>query len=505
MDAQTIGEERSGRRVRRRALGVVTAAAALLAPIGTAQAEPPTAPPTPPATSASSSGRPDSAGQLETVVRQIGADVLWNQGITGAGVNVAIIDTGIAPVPALSDADKVVAVVDLSTEADDDGMRFLDSYGHGTHMAGIIAGRDATTGFRGVAPDAGIVSVKVADNTGATDVATVIAGVDWVVDHADDLDIGVLNMSYDSGSVLGYRSDPLARAVERAWQAGIVVVAAVGNDGRSERQVAMPAADPYVIAVAAAESKHNGSFTVPNWATSGDGTRDPDVAAPGVSIESLRVPGSRVDVEHPEGIVDDALVRGSGSSQAAAVVSGGAALLLQARPDLTPDQVKALLRSSTSPLTPRDERFGGSGLIQLAALVQAPVGDAVQHWPVSDGTGSLRDAGGGVVSGHATDVIDQDWVGARWSEGTWDGARWSGGEWTGVRWSGASWSGAHWSGASWSGASWSGASWSGASWSGASWSGASWSGASWSGASWSGASWSGASWSGASWSGASWS
>ena len=138
----------------------------------------------------------------------------------------AVIDTGVAPVAALSP--NVVALVDLSAEAGIDEARFIDTFGHGTHMAGIIAG--ATPGadpaqaaahpewFMGVAPRAGIVSVKVADNTGAVDITQVIAGVDWVTDHAAELNIKVLNLSYSSGSTLPSTTDPLAYAVERAWR-----------------------------------------------------------------------------------------------------------------------------------------------------------------------------------------------------------------------------------------------------------------------------------------------
>ncbi len=134
-------------------------------------------------------------------------------------------------------------MVDLSLEADVPEARYLDTYGHGTHMAGIAAGRspgaDLRTehGFLGVAPDARIVSIKVADNTGAVDVTQVIAGIDWVVQHRNegDLNIRVLNLSYGTDSKQGYQIDPLAAAVERAWDAGIVVVVAAGNDGEPGR------------------------------------------------------------------------------------------------------------------------------------------------------------------------------------------------------------------------------------------------------------------------------
>ncbi|MEI7547387.1 MAG: S8 family serine peptidase, partial [Actinomycetota bacterium] len=159
-------------------------------------------------------GSKQALGSMFRVVNQIGARELWKHGITGQGINVAVIDTGVAPVAELRSADKVVAVADLSAEAAVPEATYLDTYGHGTHIAGIIAGKTPGADpaqaaqhpewFMGVAPDAGIVSVKVADNTGAADISQVIAGVDWVVDHAATLHIRVLNLSYTSHSPLPY-------------------------------------------------------------------------------------------------------------------------------------------------------------------------------------------------------------------------------------------------------------------------------------------------------------
>ena len=471
---------------------------------------------------------PDPAlGSMYSVVDQIGARDLWANGITGDGVTVAVIDTGIAPVDALTGADKVTAMVDLSFESTVPEAVYLDTYGHGTHMAGIIAGRtpgadpavaaDHPEWFLGVAPDAQIVSIKVADGSGAADISQVIAGVDWAIDHADELGIDVINLSYASGSTLGYEVDPLAYAVERAWNAGIVVVVAAGNDGKQERELASPADDPYVISVVAVEAQDVDKFKVPTWSTSGDGTRNPDVAAPGAHIQSLRVPGSRADVEHPEGYVSDELFLGSGSSQAAAVVAGAVALLLDARPDLTPDEVKALLMDDTTLASPAAAKFSGAGVIKLDDLVGRDVpSDAAQSFPASDGSGSLEAARGGrhvaidgvPVEGEVTAFGDPwagtSWAGTRWVGTSWAGSSWAGASWAGSSWAGSSWSGATWTGSSWTGTSWAGATWTGATWTGSSWSGSSWAGSSWSGTTWTGSSWSGSSWAGSSWAGSSW-
>jgi serine protease AprX len=524
-----------GRRRAVKVIGMVAVAAIGLGAVSSGQAG---AVPLPPA-AGSAAGVAPADGSLYSIVDQIGARQLWNQGFTGRGINVAVIDTGVAPVDALSGADKVVAMVDLSSESGVPEAEFLDTYGHGTHMTGIIAGRDpgATTAgaaanphwFMGIAPDAGIVSVKVGDNTGYTDVSQVIAGVDWVTDNAAALNIRVISLSYGSGSTLPYTSDPLTYAVERAWRAGIVVVVAAGNDGRSMKQVGTPANDPYVIAVAAAERKSNGKWKVPAWATSGDGVRNPDFAAPGASVQSLRAPNSRIDLENPTGRVTMAngtpsptLFKGSGSSQAAAVTAGAVALLLSAKPTLTPNQVKGILRASAngSAITPRPEKFVGQGLLQLPAALNLALASSVPAYPqtftASTGTGSLSSARGGewvLVNGTptvgsvttiGTPWSGPQWPGQRWSDGTWDGAKWTDGTWMGAKWTGAKWTGAKWTGAKWTGAKWTDASWTGAKWTSGSWTSGSWTGAKWTGAKWTGAKWTDASWTGAKWTGAKW-
>ena len=463
----------------------------------------------------------------------VGATDLWKAGVTGAGIDVALIDSGVAPVDGLTGSDAVVNGPDLSFDRQAGAPPYLDTFGHGTHMAGIIAGRAPASGgggdsggATGVAPGARIVNVKVASAGGETDVSQVIAAIDWVVQNRDrdGMHIRVLNLSFGTDSAQGYMEDPLAYAVEVAWSRGIVVVTAAGNSGEHQRRLADPASDPYVIAVGAADlngTRRVADDTVPAWSSPGDESRSPDLVAPGVAIQSLRTPGSIIDLMSPSP-TESRLIRGTGTSQAAAVVSGAAALLLDARPWLTPDQVKALLTSTATRLPLADPGAQGAGLLDLGDAAAAPAPSAVQRWPRSSGTGSLDAARGSMRVSMDTTVLDGErdifgapWNGERWAREsldgkTWDHGTWNGNRWTGdcrcaTSWSGLSWSGLSWSGLSWSGLSWSGLSWSGLSWSGLSWSGLSWSGLSWSGLSWSGLSWSSAAWSGLSWSGAGWS
>ncbi len=295
------------------------------------------------ASAGEASGPPGSSTVIE-VAHRIGADPLIEQGFDGTGIDVAVIDTGVAPVPGLDGDGKLLVGPDLSFEAGVPELNGLDSYGHGTVMASIIAGSDGPDGFRGIAPGARILSVKVADNTGAVDVSQVIAGLDWVIEHGqnDGLNVRVINLSYVTDSDQPYVIDPLARAVERAWLAGYVVVVSAGNAGDDTDRLGNPANDPYVIAVAASDGPDAAAFS-----NRGSDKRSPDVLAPGYRILGLAAPGSRLAHEYPEALIDGMFLRGSGTSQAAAVVSGAAALLVDQRPELTPDQVKALLIMGT--------------------------------------------------------------------------------------------------------------------------------------------------------------
>ena len=449
-------------------------------------------------------------GSLYNVARRIGAADLPGS-VTGRGVDVALIDTGVVDVPGLVASDVEIGP-DFSFEDVVPDLRGRDTMGHGTHLAGIIAGRDAAwvsgdhqrrpDRFLGIAPDARLVSVKAGAADGAVDVTQIIAAINWVIANkdTDGHHIRVLNLSFGTDGIQDYRSDPLAYAVERAWRAGIVVVVAAGNDGWATSRLTNPAQDPFVLAVGSSQAV-NGKESVPSAYSNGtlDG-RAVDLAAPGRSIVSLRNPGSSSDEINAGGRTGDALVRASGTSQAAAVASGAVALLLSARPGLTPDQVKRLLMQAADPAE-QDSDLVGAGYLRVDRAVKKDVGSADQTWQPSDGSGTMDGARGsvrvaldGIVLEGDLDVFGRSWSGAKWSEDSWSGAKWSAGAWTGAKWSGAKWSADMWSGTSWDGAKWSSDFWSGAKWSGAKWSADTWTGAKWSGAKWSAGGWFGAGW-----------
>ena len=435
-------------------------------------------------------------GSLYNTAQAIGATDLWRRGITGRGVDVALIDTGVNPEPEF--AGRLLNGPDLSFDSQDPGTRYVDGYGHGTHMASIIAARDPRMAsddsvtdpnfFDGMAPGARIVNVKVGAANGVTDVSQVIAGIDWVVQHhnTDGLNIRVLNLSFGTNGTQDYVLDPLTYAVERAWFAGIVVVASAGNEGFGSAKLDDPAYDPFVIAVGA--ETLNGTIDpsddqLADFSNRGTASRRPDLVAPGISLIGLRAPGSYIDMKYPTGRVGDRYFKGSGTSQSTAVVSGAVALLLSARPALKPDQVKALLTGTADDLPAADPLGSGAGRVDVyhALWTRAPYGSS-QTFSRATGLGSLQRSRGSavVVDSNGVPLVGEvDIFGQPYSVAT-SGNSWSGGSWNGNSWSGNSWSGNSWSAATWSGNSWSGNSWSTGAWSGNSWSGNSWSGNSWS-------------------------
>jgi serine protease AprX len=420
-------------------------------------------------------------GSTPVSLAELSDDVLSGSQMTyggdGTGIDIALIDSGVAPVDGL-DGPNVLHGPDLSGEGAYSDVAYLDTYGHGTHLAGIMVGQRA--GHEGVAPGARVVSVKVAGEDGVTTVGQVVAAIDWVVEHrnSDGLNIKVLNLSLGQAGVTGHQGDLLSAAVERAWDAGIFVVVAAGNRGETQAHLDSPAIDPYVLAVGAVDSTTNPRSRYQDpapWTAQGTTVRKPDLVAPGRSIASYRVPGSTVDEAAPSARYGTDLFLGSGTSQSAAVMSGIAARMLDDYPNLSPADLKQTLMDASRTSTGITSRIMGEGAIHGGIAWNNPDYYAPdQTHPTAAGAGT----------GIATPT------GATWSGGTWSGGTWSGATWSGATWSGGTWSGATWSGATWSGATWSGATWSGGTWSGATWSGATWSGGTWSGATWSGGGWS---------------
>jgi serine protease AprX len=322
-------------------------------------------------------GRPERLPKLQKLLGQLqttydgtlGTPLLWRAGDTGAGVGVAVIDTGVdgqlADFTSPSGRSRVIATAVTNPAA----KTVYDTYGHGTDVAGIIAGdsrnRPASDPLRGqyvgVAPGANLIAIKASDEKGNASVLDVIDGIEFAIVHRHDYNIRVLNLSLDSATPQSYKTDPLDAAVEAAWKHGIVVVAAAGNRGDDSDAVQYaPANDPYVITAGAVdENKTTNPLddSTAGWSSRGvtqDGFQKPDVYAPGAHIVSVLAPGSYFAHECPTCIIGGSYIRTSGTSMAAPMIAGAVADLLQAHPGLTPDQIKGAL---TNPLVSENPAF----------------------------------------------------------------------------------------------------------------------------------------------------
>ena len=353
------------------------------------------------------------------------ARVPWQHGTAGQNVDVAVIDSGVDRVKGLDAPGKVVYGPDFTPENADPATRNRDTFGHGTHMAGIIAAMDQQVEtsmynenvFHGVAPRARIVSLKVATRTGETTVTAVLSALDWVVAnrYTNGLNLRVLNLSFGTDSTQDYKVDPIAYAVEKAWHSGITVVVSAGNNGTTLGQLDNPARDPFVIVVGSAQTHGTAATSddsVSTFSSRGNGSRNPDLVAPGQGVQSLRVKSSYLDTTNPAGILDARFFRGSGTSQAAAFVSGVAALMIS-RYGMAPDVVKATLRATANPIAGSTMAAQGAGLVDVdEAVLQNPVPSANQIFTRSTGTGSLDAAGDPTVAGKA-------WAGKAWAGKAW--------------------------------------------------------------------------------------
>jgi subtilisin family serine protease len=424
----------------------------------------------------------DASGRQSVYPREVGASTLHAAGATGKRVRVALVDTGVTPGTDL--AGRVVPVDDpaqdplLGSGEQVECANFsgepgcADSYGHGTFLAGLIAGDGSASAGRytGVAPGAEIVSVKIAGRDGSADVTKVLAAIQWVVSFKDTYDISVLNLSLGTSSTAPVELDPLNHAVERAWAAGIVVVVAASNRGPDAATISKPADDPLVLTVGAVDDRgtpavsddRSPAFT--GRGPTAHGRAKPDVVAPGVRLVSLRSPGSFVE-EHAGGTgVDATYRRGSGSSMSAAVVSGVVALVREARPEWTPDQVKSALVATAHGVISTDPSVVGAGLVQApeAAAYGGPFVD--QGAPTAAGGGSLDASRADVLVEQAGCLLD---CLPRLGETTEQGLAFLSSDFTGNSWYGNSWYSSQWvglTGNSWYGNSWYGNSWYGNSW-----------------------------------------
>jgi serine protease AprX len=392
-----------------------------------------------------------------------GVQKFWASGTSAATPTIAVVDSGIDA----SRADfggRVVAQVNLTSLS---GNSPGDGRGHGTFVAGIAAG--SGDNYAGAAPASKIVSLDVMDDQGMAMTRDVIAAADWILKNKNTYGIRVVNFSLHTSQPNSIKYDPLDKAVERLWFAGVTVVVAAGNYGVGGQPSGVPFApgnDPFVITVGADDvdgSVSTTDDTAAPWSAYGytlDGFAKPDVAAPGRYLVGPAPLSSTLYLQRPDAVVAPGYIQLSGTSFAAPIVAGAAAQILSAHPTWTPDQVKGALMltaSKTPSAAPLSEGVGIVDVAKAVALTSAPNPNlALDQFVLADGSGGL--------------VFDSaSWASAARANASWASASWSSASWASASWSSASWASASWSDASWASASWSDASWSDASWSDASW------------------------------------
>jgi len=306
---------------------------------------------------------------LDVATPSVKADTSRMQSsLSGEGVTIAVIDTGIYPHQDLGD--RIIEFKDFINDKTEP----YDDNGHGTHCAGAAAG-DGTASdglYRSPAPNAKLIGVKVLDKLGSGSLSTVMAGVDWCIEYNrlnPDKGIGIISMSLgsDPQKYPEEKEDPMVSSVEAAWNNGIVVCVAAGNSGPDPGTIASPGISETVITVGAMDDINTPNIiddSIAGFSSQGPtiyGKTKPDVVAPGVNIISLRAPNSYLDKLQKANRVGSDYFSLSGTSMATPICAGVAALLLEANPDFTPIDVKDRLLKGAEPMGPANTY--GSGYI----------------------------------------------------------------------------------------------------------------------------------------------
>jgi serine protease AprX len=421
-------------------------------------------------------------GQIGSLyAREVQADKVWLQGGSGRGITVAVLDSGVAADPDLTQvSNRILASASFAGARDPS---HPDPGGHGTHIAGIIAGDGTRSAgqYLGMASHANIVDVQVLDHNGHGRVSSVVRGVEWVLAHQAQYNIRIINLSFGAPAQGSYKQDPLAAAVETAWKHGLVVVAASGNGGPTSGTVVTPGVDPYAVTIGATDDRATLTLSddllawFSSWGVPTDSTPKPDLIAPGRRIVSIRVPGSILDTLLPDHVVTASngatYFRLTGTSMATGVVSGGVALLLEHQPQLKPDQVKAILKGTT-------QRFGqttsppppgstGTGLLNaFSATNSSLLGLANQGLRPADGLARTLYP---IIYGQPLAWINPTYLGINWASQTWQTLSWVTPAWDNYVWDGVAWDNIAWDNIAWDNIAWDNIAWDNIAWDNIAW------------------------------------
>jgi len=384
----------------------------------------------------------------------------------GDGVTVAVLDSGVATNTDLADS-RIVGWKDFVNGRPAP----YDDAGHGTYVAGLIAGDGAaslplenggfaTVQFRGVAPAADIVSIKVLDEVGQGRTSTMIAGIAWAIVHKDDYNIRVLSISIGGNPVGPIKHDPIAMAVEAAWQRGITVVCAAGNEGDfGSGGILSPGNDPFVITVGATDTRQTAAVTddaVASYSSVGptlfDEVAKPDLVAPGNRLISLRTQGSYIDTNFPDNVIPVAnfaptaptetasnYLMLSGTSTSAPVVAGAAALMIGADPSLTPNDVKVRLMGTADPVADASANQQGAGTLDVDGALAATTRASGPALSAFLGDGKQFFKNGDYNKWEKSAWQKYGWTKYKWTKYKWTKYKWTKYKWTEYEWAKYKW------------------------------------------------------------------
>ena len=402
---------------------------------------------------------------------------VWNEApkyLQGQGVTVAIVDSGIGLNKELYE--RTLASINFSR----DYFNATDLYGHGTFVAGIIAGNGwNSNGERiGIAPKTNLLSLRVSNEMGMSYESDVIDALQWLFKNKDLYNVRVVNLSFNSSVQQSYRTSPMSIAVELLWFNGVVVVTSAGNNGSA--QLYPPANDPYVITVGATDDRATvtldddivAGFSA--YGVTADGYSKPELVAPGTNIVGY-LPGDLLIILRMlfgNHVVDYDYFRMSGTSMSAPIVSGAVALLVQDEPDLTPDQVKHRLMATANRNWPNySQMYAGAGYLDVHAAVY--------------GT-TTEEANSGIVP---TDVLAKMALIAAWAGASGDSINWESVNWDSVNWDSVNWDSVNWDSVNWDSVNWDSVNWDSVNWDSVNWDSVNWDSVNWDSVNWDSVNW----------------
>jgi serine protease AprX len=424
------------------------------------------------------------SGQLNSLdTQETNATKVWQHGDSGQGVTVAVLDSGVAnDTDLVKNGNRVLVHVGFAGPYD---ANHPDPGGHGTHLAGTIAGDGTASAgqYVGMAPKADIVDVQVLDANGNGRISSVLRGMEWVLAHQVQFNIRVINLSFGAPPFVSYQFDPFSAAAEIAWRRGIVVVAAAGNTGPSGGTVESPGIDPYVITVGSTDDQATLQLSDDvlgwwsSWGTPQSSTAKPDLVSPGRRVVSIRVPHSTLDTLLPDHVVTAkngaTYMRLTGTSMSTAVVSGAVALLLQHQPLLTADQVKKILVSTTQAFGQSAPPSGaGGGLLDANAAWNSSI-------RASNNIG-LRQADGlartlySIVYGQPLAWKNLTYLGTNWGLYSWATLPWNDPAWDNIAWDNIAWDNIAWDNIAWDQTGWDNIAWDNIAWDNSEWDNIAW-------------------------------